>query len=184
MQLCGVVTTATGEEHNVELVRRAARQAGVSAVTFYAPLVVSDPAGATALRRQPGIADALDRCGELTTAVIAIGMWTPGESTVHDALPAEEQNVFARRGAIAETCGILVDQRGETLRDGLQNRTIAVTAAQLRRTRDVVALATDVERAPAVLALARSGLVSTLITHRQLAQAVLATLPGAEQPHG
>lgn len=184
VQLCGVVTTATGEEHNVELVRRAARQAGVSAVTFYAPLVVSDPAGATALRRQPGIADALDRCGELTTAVIAIGMWTPGESTVHDALPAEEQSVFARRGAIAETCGILVDQRGETLRDGLQNRTIAVTAAQLRRTRDVVALATDVERAPAVLALARSGLVSTLITHRQLAQAVLATLPGAEQPHG
>jgi DNA-binding transcriptional regulator LsrR (DeoR family) len=173
VQLCGVVAEVSGEEHNVELVRRAARQAGVSAVTFYAPLVVSDAAGAAALRRQPGIAGALDRCGTLHTAVIAIGMWARGESTVHDALPGDEQRLFASRGAIAETCGILFDKDGVPLTDGLQDRTVAITASQLRGTADVVALATDIERVPAMIALARSGIVSTLITHREVAHNIL-----------
>lgn len=181
VQLCGVVPNASGEEHNVELVRRAARQAGAGAVTFYAPLVVSDSAGAAALRRQHGIADALQLCDDLSVAVIAVGLWAGGESTVHDALPPAEQQEFARRGAIAETCGILFDADGALLRDGLQDRVIAATAAQLRRTKDVVALATEVERVPAVIALARSGLVTTLITHRALAQAVLAR--SEESPH-
>lgn len=183
VQLCGVVAEASGEEHNVELVRRAARQAGVSAVTFYAPLVVSDAAGAAVLRRQPGIVGALERCGTLRTAVIAIGMWAPGESTVHDALPAAEQRLFAGRGALAETCGILFDKDGMPLEAGLQDRTVAITASQLQRTADVVALATDVERVPAMIALVRSGIVSTLITHREVAHGILAAGAQPERTH-
>jgi DNA-binding transcriptional regulator LsrR (DeoR family) len=183
VQLCGVVAEASGEEHNVELVRRAARQAGVGAVTFYAPLVVSDAPVASSLRRQPGIAGALDRCGALATAVIAIGMWVPGESTVYDALPTEEQRLFARRGAVAETCGILFDKDGAPLADGLQDRTVAITIEQLRRTADVVALATDIERVPAMVALARSGIVSTLITHREVAHSILDAGAREESTH-
>lgn len=173
VQLCGVIPQAAGEEQNVELVRRAAKRVGAGAVTFYAPLVVPDPATAATLRRQPGITDALRRCDSLSIAVIAVGMWAPGESTVHDALPPQQRAAFVKRGAVAETCGILIDADGRPLREGLQKRTIAITAGQLRRTDDVVALATDVERAPAVLALARSGIVSTLITHREVAEKVL-----------
>ncbi len=173
VQLCGVVAQASGEEHNVELVRRAAHRAGVAAMTFYAPLVVPDAATASTLRRDPGISAALGRCGELSMAVIAVGMWAPSESTVYDALPADQRAEFGERGALAETCGILVDAEGKLLADGLQHRTIAVTADQLRGTDDVVALATDPERVPAVLALARSGLISTLITHRAFAQEIL-----------
>lgn len=183
VQLCGVVAEASGEEHNVELVRRAARQAGVGAVTFYAPLVVSDAPVAAALRRQPGIAGALERCGALTTAVIAIGMWTAGESTVHDALPPDEQQEFRRRGAVAETCGILFDKDGTPLTDGLQDRTVAITMEQLQRTEDVVALATDIERVPAMIALAKSGIVTTLITHREVAHALLAAGAREETAH-
>lgn len=184
VQLCGVVAEAAGEEHNVELVRRAASQAGVGAVTFYAPLVVSEAPVASALRRQPGIAGALERCGALATAVIAIGMWAPGESTVHDALASDEQRLFAERGAVAETCGILFDEDGTPLVDGLQDRTVAITVEQLRRTADVVALATDIERVPAMIALARSGIVSTLITHREVAHSILDAAPREGHTHG
>lgn len=180
VQLCGVIAKSTGEEHNVELVRRAARGGGAISVTFYAPLVVADAATAATLRRQPGIADALRRCDRLTVAVIAVGMWSGGESTVYDALPAQQRNTLARRGALAESCGILFDAAGRPLADGLQDRTIAISLTQLRRAGDVVALATDAVRAPAVLAIARSGVVSTLITHRELAERVLA-MP-AEDP--
>jgi DNA-binding transcriptional regulator LsrR (DeoR family) len=173
VQLCGVIPQAMGEEHNVELVRRAAQSVGATAVTFYAPLVVPDAGTAATLRRQPGIADALRRCDELSLGVIAVGQWETGESTVHDALPARERSVFASRGAVAETCGILYAADGRPLRDGLQKRTIAVTEAQLRRAGDVVALVSEPHRARAVRALTNRGLVSTLITHRGVAERLL-----------
>lgn len=173
VQLCGVIPQAAEEEQNVELVRRAARTVGGTAVTFYAPFVVADAPTATALQRQAGIAEALRECDRLDVAVITVGLWQPGESTVHDALSAEEQRRFAQRGAVAESCGMLFDADGLMLRDGLQRRVVAVTEAQLRRTDEVVALATDQGRTPALLALARSGLVDTLVTHRAVAEQLL-----------
>jgi DNA-binding transcriptional regulator LsrR (DeoR family) len=175
VQLCGVVAHAAGEEQNVELVRRAAQKTGGTALTFYAPLVLDDAATAMALRRQTGIVDVLRTCDRLAVAVIAIGMWTPGCSTVYDALSAEDRTTFAARGAVAESCGILFDADGNPLKDGLQDRVVAVSAEQLRRTPEVIALANNEDRIPAVKALSKSRIVTTLITHRQVAERVLAS---------
>ena len=177
VQLCGVirkVASADDEVHNVELVRQAARQCQGTAVTFYAPLVLSDASATATLRRQPAIADALGFCDRLSAAVIAIGQWEPCASTVHDALPHRERVAFARAGAVAETAGMLFDAHGRQLRDGLQKRVVAITERQLRRTPDVIALVSEPERAPAIRSLMRSGLVSTLITHRAVAERLLA----------
>ena len=181
VQLCGVLAHAAGEEHNVELVRRAAHNVGGgAAVTFYAPLVVPTAEAARALRQQAEIRHALRAADALSTAVIAVGQWNAGESTVHDALSTRERTALGRDGAVAETCGLLFTGGGALLDPGLQTRTVAVTASQLRRTRDVVALATEPERAPALRALTRSGLVTTVITHRQVAERVIAD--GASSP--
>jgi DNA-binding transcriptional regulator LsrR (DeoR family) len=80
---------------------------------------------------------------------------------------------MARR-AVAESCGILFDGKGQLIADGLQQRAVGVTAEQLRRTPEVIALATESERLPAIRAMTRSGIVTTLITHRQLADRALA----------
>jgi DNA-binding transcriptional regulator LsrR (DeoR family) len=177
VQLCGVIpriAAADDEIHSVELVRQAARQCAGTAVTFYAPLVVPDVATAATLRRQPGIADALRYGDHLSAAVIAIGQWEPGGSTVHDALPYRERTEFARKGAVAETAGMIFTASGRQPRDGLQKRVIAVTERQLRRTPEVVALVSEPERTPAIRALMRSGLVSTLITHEAVARRLIA----------
>lgn len=176
VQLCGVLTHAAGEEQSVELVRRAAANTGGQALTFYAPLVLDDAATAGSLRRQAGIIDVLRACDSLSVAVVAVGMWAPGCSTVYDALSVHDRMTFAGRGAVAESSGILFDASGEVLREGLQDRVVAVTEAQLRRAGEVVALATEVERIPAIYALTRSGIVSTLVTHRQVAENMLADL--------
>lgn len=173
VQLCGVIPEAEGEEQNIELVRRAAKSLGGRSITFYAPLVVSEPALATALKRQPGISDALRSFDHLDVAVISVGKWALHESTVHDALPPAERAAFARRGAVAESAGMLFSSSGKSLRDGLQRRVIAISEPQLRRTRHVVALASDLGRVEAVRALTRTGLVTTLITNRTLAERIL-----------
>lgn len=175
VQLCGVVAHAAGEEQNVELVRRAAQKTGGTALTFYAPFILDDATTAMALRRQAGIVDVLRTCGRLTVAVIAIGMWAPGHSTVYDAVSAEDRTSFAARGAVAESCGILFDADGNPLKDGLQDRVVAVSAEQLRQTPEVIALVNNEDRIPAVKALSKSRIVTTLITHRQVAEKVLAS---------
>jgi DNA-binding transcriptional regulator LsrR (DeoR family) len=173
-QLCGVMPEPDREEHNVELVRRAARSCGGKAVTFYAPLVLPDSATAETLRRQPGIAEALAVCDDLSAAVIAIGQWEPRASTVYDYLAEAEAEAFARRGVVAESCGLLFDADGVVMENCLQERLVAVTESQLRRTDHVVALATEPDRMPAIRALTRSGLVTTLVTHREVAERLLA----------
>lgn len=174
VQMCGVVAHATGEAHSADLVRRAAAAVGGEHVVFHAPLVVDEPAITTALRRNDSIAQASNAWDHLDVAVIAIGMWVPGKSTVHDALSPAEQALFAARGAVAETAGLLLNRDGEAVTDGLQQRVIAVSEAQLRRVGDVVALACDEERVPAIKALVASGLVRTLVTYRALAETILA----------
>jgi DNA-binding transcriptional regulator LsrR (DeoR family) len=173
-QLCGVMPEPDQEEHNVELVRRAARACGGKAVTFYAPLVLPDAATAKTLRLQPGIAEALALCDDLSVAVIAVGQWEPRSSTVYDYLPEAEAEALSRRGAVAESCGLLFDADGAVIPDGLQERLVAVTESQLRHTGPVVALATEPERAHAIRALSRSGLLTTLVTHRHVAERLLA----------
>ncbi len=173
-QLCGVMPEPDREEHNVELVRRAARACGGKAVTFYAPLVLPDAATAKTLRVQPGIAEALAVCNQLSVAVIAIGQWERRSSTVYDYLPEAEAQAFSQRGVVAESCGLLFDAEGAVIPDGLQERLVAVTESQLRRTDHVVALATEPERVQAIRALSRSGLVTTLVTHREVAERLLA----------
>lgn len=174
VQMCGVIAHATGEAQSSDLVRRAAAAVGGDQVMFHAPLVVDERAITAALRLKPAIAEASNAWDHLDVAVIAVGMWVPGESTVHDALSAAEQAQFAARGAVVETAGLLLNRDGEAISDGLQQRVIAVSEQQLRRTADVVALACDARRVPAVRALAASGLVRTLITHRALAESLLA----------
>lgn len=177
VQLCGVIPRTADEEQSVDLVRRAARAVDGTAATFYSPFVVPDGPTATALRRQPGIAEALAECDHLDIAVITVGQWRAGESTVYDSLSAQERALFQTRGAVAESCGILFAADGTPLRDGLQARVVAVTAQQLQRTPKVVVLATEGERAAAVRSLVRSGLVHTLITHRAVAEGLLAETP-------
>jgi len=174
VQLCGVMPAPDDEGHNVELVRRAARACGGRAVTFYAPLLLPDAATASTLRVQPGIAEALASCDDLSVAVIATGHWEAGSSTVYDFLPPAQAKELAQRGAIAESCGLLVQADGTVIEDGLQQRLVAVTESQLRRAGHVIALATEPERVPAIRALARSGIVTTLVTHRTVAERLLA----------
>jgi DNA-binding transcriptional regulator LsrR (DeoR family) len=183
VQLCGVLAQAHGEEHNVELVRKIAQQSGGAAFTFYAPLVLPDAVTARTLRAQPGIADALSECAHVSVAVIAVGQWQAGASTVFDALSMGEARSFTDRGVVAESAGMLFDAQGRLIDEGFVGRVVAITQPQLRKVHEVVALATEPDRVSAIRAICRSGLISTLVTHRAVAEAVLATNPNHTDRH-
>jgi DNA-binding transcriptional regulator LsrR (DeoR family) len=180
VQLCGAYSLPWRRDGSATAVYRAAALCGGDAFPIYAPLVLPDRDSATAVRSQPGVADAVARFAELGTAVVSVGAWRTGHSTVHDVLTAAERKRLGGRGACGEIVGLLVDHDGRVLDTPLAQHVVAVGEAELRAAREVVALVRDPERADAVDAVLRSGLVHTLVADAGTADALLRL--AAERP--
>jgi len=174
VQLTGVLSSMTIAESSVELVRRVSAVSGGNAYPIYAPLIVSDASVAETLRREPGVAEALRRHTQVTTAVIAIGSLNPPNSTVYDALPNPERQALRKLGAQAECCAILMNNNGQILPTELAQRVIAITGDQLRNVPHVIAVAGGRAKSKAMAATLRSGLVHTLVTDAANARLLLA----------
>lgn len=173
VQLTGVHPPHAITDESVKAVSSAASLAGGTAYPLYAPLVLPNALTAAVLRSQPTIAATLTQCGALTTAVLGIGAWEPGLSTVHDALSEPDRRRYAARGVVAEMGSLLFDADGVLVRSDLADRMIAVDADQLRRTPETIAVAGGRMKAPAVRAVLRSGLLTGLVTDAVTARAAL-----------
>jgi DNA-binding transcriptional regulator LsrR (DeoR family) len=136
-------------------------------------MIVSDVSAARTLRSQPEIAHALNKAHEVTKAVVGIGAWRPGGSTVADAISDQERRDLRELGVRAEVGGIQLDAEGRPLRTPLTDRLIGIGAEQLEAVPEVIAIAYGEAKADAVRATLRGGLVTGLVTHASLADALL-----------
>jgi DNA-binding transcriptional regulator LsrR (DeoR family) len=173
VQLTGALSRPDGDDGSVDLVRDVARISGGPAYFFHAPFVVPDPATARALRRQPEVARTFAQFRCVTKAIVGIGRWAPARSTVYDAATERERKALHRQGVCAEVSGVFVTPTGDTPATALSDRMIGVSAGQLRAVAEVVGVAYETVKAPAVRAALRSGLVGSLVTHTSLARALL-----------
>lgn len=173
VQLCGVYSRMDFHNRSVETVQRATAVSGGPAYPIFGPLVLLDRRTADTLRRQPGIAEAFERFGDITKAVVSIGAWQPGLSTVYDVLGERDRKAIADRGVSAEVAARLFDIDGNEVTTGLSHYVLAISGAQLRRVDEVIALAGGEAKAHAVDAVLRSGTVTTLITDAGTARTLL-----------
>lgn len=139
------------------------------------PLVVDSVEVAASLRAAEEVRAALEAAADLDVAVISIGGWGEGASTLWGRLSAEEQHAAVTAGVVAECSGILLNAEGEVARSGLENRVIGVAPEHLRSAR-VVALAPAQQHPEAVIGAARAGFVDDLVLSSELASRVEATL--------
>ncbi|NAZ87239.1 sugar-binding transcriptional regulator [Kineococcus indalonis] len=140
---------------------------------LFAPMVVPDARTARALLSAGAIRSTLAACSRVTTAVVAIGGWTPELSQVPALIGPEETRRLAAAGVVGETGGLLVDGEGRRIR-ALDERRVALTEEQLRAVPDVVGVAGGRGKTRAVHALLRSGMLSSVITDVHLARRLLA----------
>lgn len=173
VQLCGVQAGMDMRDRSVETVSRVAAVGGGDSYPIYAPLVLPDRRTTETLRRQPGIAETFGQFRNLTKAVVSIGAWQPGESTVYDSLEPAEREAIGRRGAMAEVAARLFDGDGNALSTGLAHHVLAISTEDLKRVPEVIALGYTAPKAEAIDAVLRSGMVSTLITDAAAAEPVL-----------
>ncbi|GAA3016312.1 sugar-binding transcriptional regulator [Streptosporangium longisporum] len=172
VQLTGAVGSDLAESP-VEVVRKASLSAGGKAHAIFAPLVVEDAATAAALRRQTDVAAAMRLFTQVTVAVVAVGSWDPPISQFREVMSDADRAELAARGVQAEVAGILIDRHGRLVGEDFAERCLSISAQELGRVPRVIAVAAGADKAEAVLAVARSGLLSSLVTDRALAEVVL-----------
>ena len=173
VQLTGALAMPDGDHSSIDVVRDAARAAGGPAFVFYAPFTVPDAATAAALRRQPDVARAFAQLPRVTKAVAGVGLWAAGQSTLFDAAPDADRDELRRLGVCAEVSGVFLSADGVPLQTPLSDRMIGIDAQEMATIPEVVVIAWGSEKARAVRAALRSGLVGGLVTHTALAQALL-----------
>ena len=172
VQMTGAISRPDASDV-LELVRRVARAGGGPAHVFYAPMIVEDTATAKSLRRQPDIARALAMIEKVTVAVVGIGAWQPGQSTIYDSATEADRASNAQHGVVAEVSGVFVAADGRTLSPPLSRRTICPTGAQLEAIPNVLAVAYGVDKVDGVRSVLNGSVVNGLVTHTSLAEALL-----------
>jgi DNA-binding transcriptional regulator LsrR (DeoR family) len=175
VQIVGSVPTLELDVNSMEVVRRVGDCAGGPVYPLPVPLLVDSPEMAAALRSDPHVHKTIAMFDQLTKAVVGIGAWTASGSTVRSALPEELAASLDSAGAVADVCANVLDSNGREIRaGGLPGRLIAITTDQLRAVPEVVAIAGGAQKAPAILAALRSGLIHQLITDEDAARLLLA----------
>lgn len=174
VQLTGAIALPDFDSSAVDIVRRAARLSGGPARVFYAPFVLDSKASADALRRQQAVVDGLSRASAVTRAVVGIGQWAPGESTIHDLLDPAERAGLARAGVIGEVAGVFFDATGKPLRPKVADRLITMAPEDLLAIPEVIAVVSGASKAVAVRTALEGGLVQALVVDTTLADVLLA----------
>jgi len=172
VQLTGALSLP-GEASPIELVRDVARWSEGRAFFFYAPMMLPDAATAQALRAQPEIARAVARFPDVTKAVVGVGAWEQGQSTVSDAVSEHERREMYELGVRAEVSSIPIDAEGRPVKTPLTERLIGMRAEDLQAVPEVIAIVYGSKKAPAVQAALRSDFVASVVTHTALASALL-----------
>jgi len=101
----------------------------------------------------------------MSPAVVGVGAWHKGQSTVANAVTDDEWRQMHHLGVRAELGGIQLDADGAPIHTSLTERLIGITARELQVVPDVLAVVYGTANAGAVQAAVRGGFVSSLITH-------------------
>ncbi len=172
VQMTGALARPGGDDL-LDLVRKVTQVGGGPSYGYYAPMIVDDRRTAEVIRRTPDVLAATAMLASVTIAVVGIGAWTAGLSSIFDAVSERDQRAVRDAGVRAEVSGVFLDSSGIPCPSPLDSRMIVTSAALLTQIPTVLAVAYDTAKTEAVWSALNGGVVNGLITHASLARAVL-----------
>lgn len=177
VQMVGGLSRNTRLLDGDELCRRAAEALGGVSHSLPAPLLARDANAAKALAATPEVAQTLELAGGVDVAVIGIGAGFRHPASVFSGtLTGDTVRTLHKHGAVGHILGRFVDSRGNPVASTLDDRVIGTSLDALRDIPFVVAVAAGTEKAPAIAAALRAGLIDVLLVDVTAAQE-LAHLP-------
>ena len=176
VQMFGGMSAAPAETMSGELVTAAARVLNAEEDRLHAPWIVESAALARALLDQPDIAAVLRRAAVADVALAGIGATGRASSALlfnERYLSEEEIREIGEQGAVGDICGRLFDEEGNPCRTTVMDRVIGLELEAIRQIPLVIGIATGRQKARAIRAALRGGLVRALVTDSEAAYEVL-----------
>ena len=158
-----------------DVIYRLADKTSADADVMPVPFLANTAEDRAVLMRQDGVAKTLQAAATATLFLVGIGevggdAFLPASSTI----VAREVMELQRAGAVGETLGCYFDQDGQLLDTPLHDKVVALPPEALRG-HHTVGVAGGSGKAPAILSILRSGLLTGLITDEATARSLVAS---------
>lgn len=182
VQMFGGLSGTPTEIMSGELITEAARVLGAQPDRLHAPWIVETAELARALAEEPDIATVLRRAAGAEVALVGIGATGLGSSALlfnERYLSTRELAEIDMCGAVGDICGRLFDANGQPCRASVMDRVVGLELERIRRIPLVIGVATGRQKARAIKAALRGGLIRGLVTDSEVARDIVASTEAA-----
>ncbi len=176
VQMIGAVGHGDPTIDGPELAQSLARTLGASYHTLHAPLLVEDISMRAPLMGESNVHQTLTLARQADLALVGIGSVEPDLSSLVRAGYLSEREMLAvkEKGAVGDICATHYDLNGRILDIDINQRVVGIELNDLVSSDcEVVAVAGNDRKFPAILGALRGGFIDVLITDTSAAQAVL-----------
>lgn len=140
-----------------------------------APFICQSEEVGISMKNEPGVKSVMEKCLDADLAIIGIGE-TPSFSPDYWARGSysdETMEQIIASGAVGDICGSYIDASGRPCCPEINRRLVAIAPEDLKKIRNVVAIAGGDNKTESIRAALRGGYVSTLITDYFTAEEIL-----------
>jgi len=173
IQAIGDITTQIQENDAIELTRRLAKRWNGQYYRLQAPAITPDNRSYEIFVAHEQIKFVLNQMDRANLAFVGIGNPVNSVFYNNEFTEQHELNDLKSRGIVGEICGHFIDQEGNECETVYTNRIIGINLHQLKLTPEVVAVTGGRDRAKAVCAAVKSGIVKSLVIDNQGAEELM-----------
>ncbi|MGI6069709.1 MAG: sugar-binding transcriptional regulator [Blautia sp.] len=174
--LHGSLSNCVNEWDVRTLVSRMAKAFSGNKHTLLTDTLMGSPETVKILKKEKSIAQVMEMFDRVNVAVNGIGALYPKTTSIlatPQYLTHQELQKLQEKGVVGDIALRFLNQNGEECDTDLKERTISIELEQFRRIPLKITLASGVEKAHAIRAALRGGLIDVLIVDSKLGEALL-----------
>jgi DNA-binding transcriptional regulator LsrR (DeoR family) len=175
VQILGGLGDPSVQSHATQLTTRLASLTGAEAQLLPAQGIVSSAAARLVMVGDLYVRAAMDQFRRMTIALVGIGAMQPSVMLANsgNAFTNEELQDLAKRGAVGDISLQFFDRNGAPVHGPLDDRVIAVTLEELKRTPRVIGVAGGDRKVEAIRGCLKGGYINVLVTDKFTAEKLL-----------
>jgi DNA-binding transcriptional regulator LsrR (DeoR family) len=173
VQAMGHISNDIQGDDAFEISRNLAKKWNGTSRSIQAPAITDDIATFKAFTSHNQIRSVLNYMDGVDLAIVGVGISSDSVFLDRAFIAPSDMETLTQKGVVGEICGHFFDDQGNEANTSYKDRVIGISLEQLRATPDVLAIVSNANRAAAVRAAIRGGILKSLVVDDQCAKALL-----------
>ncbi len=173
IQAMGHIRSDIHDDDAFEITRKMAKLWNGSSRSIQAPAITQDLDTYKAFTSHRQIKSIINQMDSADLAIIGVGISSDSVFLDREFISAQDMNQLFKQGVVGEICGQFFDDNGIEVDTTYKDRVIGISLDQLRNTPDVVAIASNANRAKSIRAGIRGGIIKSLVLDDNCAEELI-----------